>query len=123
MTIPESRLSLAFGVIAFATLFPALATSQDGRFQPVGSIFAGTFVEGAPFCADVTETFASSSKGTARRATARYYRDSIGRVRAEYPSSAESPNQVFIQTSPAEELRRPGFLAPDRVFALNPLTK
>lgn len=126
MTTTNSHLSRAFGVALFLAVFPGLAGAQDPHAherQPEGSIFAGTVVEGAPFSADVTVTFAPSSTLTARRATARYYRDSVGRIRAEYLASAESPNQVFLQVSPAEELRRPGFVAPDRVFALDPVTK
>jgi hypothetical protein len=77
------RLFLCFAAIPVASF----AQGVPSRFHGVGSPFAVAPVLNAPFSADATFTFTGTlGDGTRieQRARARYYRDSAGRVRAEW---------------------------------------
>jgi hypothetical protein len=73
-------------VATFAVVRPAMGQQQDDRSIPAGGPFTRTAVLNAPFSADaVTSIRMLLPDGTTRvdTLTARYYRDSQGRVRAE----------------------------------------
>ena len=68
-------------------------------------LFGGVPVLGAPFTADATTIWRPPANSGRRelRATARYYRDSMGRVRVDqrFVGHGDRPQRIFMATDPA----------------------
>ena len=101
----QTRTVVAVGVVS-SVLGSLLYAQTDPNPNLVGSPFARPAVVGAPFSAQATTVVKQTlSDGTRldRTATARYFRDSAGRVRVEHtiPSNdARDPNQQWIMVAP-----------------------
>jgi hypothetical protein len=86
--------------------------------EPLGGPFTLVPVLNAPFVADMTVTV--SQAGTVKKATARYFRDSQGRVRVEYEApSPRRANAPMIAVKPEPEGRL-GYMVDPVAKAIRP---
>lgn len=84
---PIGRVGLILGFAAAISTATFGQDSTRARWRTYGSPFAGAPVLSAPFSADATFIFTRTlddGRPIVQRAKARYYRDSAGRVRAEW---------------------------------------
>ena len=88
-----TRQRFVLGATAFTFALAAGTAAAQEASEPSGGPFTLVPVLNAPFVADMTVTV--SQGGTIKKATARYFRDSQGRVRVEYeapgPRGANTP--------------------------------
>jgi hypothetical protein len=96
--------------------FPALLSA--GAFgRPKDGPFNVDAIVDAPFAADAVTTITPAGGGTAVTVRDRYYRDSMGRVRAE--RRTPTGNLVAIVGNPQDGERPVSFLNPDERIVLN----
>src|SRR5262245_61914389 len=117
-----SRTGILLTILA-ALGAPANAQQSADDVTPAGGPFVREPMLHAPFAADATtRVHELLPNGTARDSTvtARYYRDSRGRVRAE----VDAPSGPFVMLDTAERFpRRPDIDARPAFYVLDPVKR